>query len=308
MEILWICISVIGIFGTGILSVRLWCYRKQIDHMRKEVELLQESDTNFKLTSLVAVGKTDELIRDINAVLTKNREEERRLVRENRIYRESITSISHDIRTPLTSAKGYLQMLQKPGVPREKQSSYLRTVEMRLDNLTDMLNQLFEYTRIEAGEMELAMEEIYPVNLFAETLSMFYGEFQEKKCEPGVELTDEPIKIRADRHAFVRIGENLIRNALVHGTGGYVFRLERQGEKMHLCVSNLTDSIEYGDVDRIFDRFYTADTSRSRKTTGLGLAIVKRFAEQMGGRVGASLVEGRFTVEVWFPLVVSDET
>ena len=90
-------------------------------------------------------------------------------------------------------------MLQKPGVPREKQSSYLRTVEMRLDNLTD--------------------------------------------------------------------------------------------------------SIEYGDVDRIFDRFYTADTSRSRKTTGLGLAIVKRFAEQMGGRVGASLVEGRFMVEVWFPLV-----
>lgn len=289
------------------MSVRLWCYRKQIVHMRKEVELLQEYDTNYKLTSRVSVGKTNELINEVNTVLVKYREEERRLARENRIYRESITSISHDIRTPLTSAKGYLQMLQKPEVTREKQISYLKTVEMRLDNLTDLLNQLFEYTRIEAGEMELVMEELYPVNLFAETLSMFYGEFKEKGWEPSVELSHEPLKIRADRHAFVRIAENLIKNALVHGTGGYVFTLEKQGREMHLCVSNVTDSIGYEDVERIFDRFYTTDTSRTRKTTGLGLAIVKRFAEQMGGRVEASLKEGRFAVEVWFPLVVLDE-
>lgn len=117
MEILWICIGVIGILGAGILSVRLWCYRKQIDHMRKEVELLQESNTNFKLTSLVSVGKTDELIRDINAVLTKNREEERRLVRENRIYRESITSISHDIRTPPRRQRDIFKCCKSLGCP-----------------------------------------------------------------------------------------------------------------------------------------------------------------------------------------------
>lgn len=303
MEKFFVVCCFLSILWAGILSARLWCYRKQIGHIRKELELLQGSDTNYRLTSLISVGKTGELTGDINAVLGKYRENELKMDRENRIYRESLSSISHDIRTPLTSAKGYLQMAQNPQVEKEKREFYLRTAEMRLDYLTDLLNQLFEYTRIEAGEMEFVMEEINPVNLFAETLSMFYGDFKEKGWEPVAELSREPLKILADRHAFVRIGENLMKNALVHGTGEFRFVLERQGDSMYLQVSNLTESIEQEDLDKIFDRFYTKDTSRTRKTTGLGLAIVKRFAEHMGGRVGAGLEEGRFKIEVWFPLV-----
>lgn len=156
------------------------------------------------------MGETEEVIRLFNEILEKYRRETAELKRENRTYRESITSISHDIRTPLTSAKGYLQMLSGEDVPREKQQEYRKTVENRVDDVTGMLNQLFEYARVEAGELEFTME-------------------------------------------------------------------------------------------RIFERFYTTDTSRTRKTTGLGLAIVKQFVTRMEGEVQAALTDGIFTVEIVFP-------
>ena len=289
-----------------ILSFRLWCYRKQIHHMKEELALMEKEDTNYQLSSFCPVGETEEVITTVNKLILRYKEEENRLKRENKIYRESITSISHDIRTPLTSAKGYLQMLQKGSMEEKKKLEYVKIVEQRLDHVTDMLNQLFEYARIEAGEMEMEPEILQAGNLFAETISLFYEDFLKKNCQPEVTITQKSCKIRADKHAFVRIIENLIKNALVHGTGGYQLSLTQEENMAKICVSNLTDSIEEKDMDKIFDRFYTTDQSRSRKTTGLGLAIVKRFTIQMGGTVKADLEGKRFTIEICIPLVLDE--
>lgn len=302
MSVIWWEITVGLVTAGGILSARLWRYRKQINHMRKELALLKEKDTNYQMTSYCHVGETEEIISEINSLVLEYKTEKNRLQNENRVYRESITSISHDIRTPLTSAKGYLQMLQNPKAEEETKIRYIKIVEHRLDDVTDMLNQLFEYARIEAGEMKFEPEVFNISNVFADTVSMFYEEFRKKNCEPEVTITQEVCRIRTDKHAFVRIIENLIKNALVHGKGGYRLSLTREGNQAVICVSNLTDSIEPRDIDKIFERFYTTDQSRSRKTTGLGLAIVKRFTEQMGGTAGASLEEDRFTLEIRLPL------
>ncbi len=308
MQTLLLAGMILLFIGAGVMSARLWFYKKQINHMREELSLLENAETNYQLTSAVSIGRTEELIEAVNHLTARYREERRVLLRENRIYKESITSISHDIRTPLTSAKGYLQLLRGQKLPKEKKAEYLIIVEQRLDHVTDMLNQLFEYTRMEAGELELEPETLNAGNLFAETLSLFYHDFLDKGCEPEVFITKEPCRIHADRHAFVRITENLIKNALAHGTGGYRISLNKENDRMNLCVSNLTDSIERQDMDKIFDRFYTTDKSRSRKTTGLGLAIVKRFTEHMGGGIQAALEGNRFTIEVWFPLAQESST
>ncbi|MBQ7066067.1 MAG: HAMP domain-containing histidine kinase [Lachnospiraceae bacterium] len=308
MQILLIGISLILVIVAGILSARLWCYKKQISHIKEELSFLETEESNYKLTSYCKIGKTEEVIQCINRLLAQDREEENRLKRENRVYRESITSISHDIRTPLTSAKGYLQMMQKETLPEEKRLEYIKIVERRLDNLTDMLNQLFEYARIEAGELKLEPEIINAGNVFAETISLFYEDFLKKDCEPQVHITENPCKINADKHAFVRIVENLIKNALVHGTGGYEFSLIKEKEHCIICVSNLTETVENQDIDQIFDRFYTTDKSRSRKTTGLGLAIVKRFAMQMCGDANANLKGKRFSIQVRLPVLAEKES
>lgn len=281
-----------------ILVWRLYLYQKQARHMIKELSMLCEEDTNYQLTSCCHIGKTEEVIELFNRILQKERDEKARLKRENRTYRESITSISHDIRTPLTSAKGYLQMLSGGEVSEKKQHDYLLTISQRVDDVTGMLNQLFEYARLEAGEFEFSPERFLITNVFADTILMFYNDFLEKGCEPKLELMEAPCYLYADKHAVVRIMENLIKNALVHGTGDYRFSLENMDGRVVLTASNRTDSIEGKDIDRIFERFYTTDTSRTRKTTGLGLAIVKQFADQMGGSVHASLQEDIFTVKL----------
>lgn len=303
MQIIATGIIIVLLITVGVLSVRLWCYRTQMRHMLDELYFLENNDTNSLLTSRITVGSTQAVILAVNHLLTRYRENERRLLRENKIYRESITSISHDIRTPLTSAKGYLQMLQRQNVSEEKKAQFLSTVERRLDHLNNMLNQLFEYARIEAGELALEPEELNVGNLFAETISLFYNDFVQKGFVPEIDIAKKPCKIYADRNALVRIMENLIRNALVHGIGGFWFSVRVTEQQALIGVSNLTDSIESYELDSIFDRFYTTDHSRSRRTTGLGLAIVKQFAQQMGGSVQATLEEGRFTVQVMLPLL-----
>ena len=285
----------------SILVIRLWLYRKQINHISEELSVLAKEDTNYRLSSYCAVGKTEEVIQKTNDIIGHYRETEGKLKKENAAYRQSITSISHDIRTPLTSAKGYIQMMQEAGISPEKRTKYAAIVEHRLDDVNDMLNQLFEFARIEADEMSWETEVLNAGNLFAETVSMFYDDFVKAGCEPEVEIQNSPCYIQGDRHAFTRIVENLIKNALVHGKGGYRISLQNECGYAVIRVSNETDRIEQKDMEQIFERFYTTDQSRSRKTTGLGLAIVKKFTERMGGTAEAALKGEQFSVTVRIP-------
>lgn len=306
-------------------AIRLGRYRRQMSHMLGELSVLQQEDTNYRLSSCCRVGRTQEVIALINEIVEKYRDEMAVLRRENCAYRQSITSISHDIRTPLTSAKGYLQMLSgdlpSDAAGMERHREYISTVERRVDDVTDLLNQLFEYARVEAGEMDFHMERVNITNLFLETISMFYDDFALKDCAPAVEVPQTPYFVLADRSALARIFENLIKNALVHGTGDFSFSLKKvslkpdtkSGMKSNadsdesevcLCVSNRTESIRQGDLAQIFDRFYTTDTSRTRKATGLGLAIVKQFAEHMDAEVTASLKGDIFSICITFLPIV----
>lgn len=286
-----------------ILAARLWRYRRQVDHLLGQISLLEQEDTNYRLSSCCPVGRTEKLINELNRVWDQGRERMISLRRESRSYRESITGISHDIRTPLTSAKGYIQMLRSGSVTDgEKQRSYLEKVERRLDDVVELLEQLFEYARVEAGERSFDREKVNLSNLFMDTLSLFYEDFVQRGCEPAVNIGEEPVFIEADAGGIKRILENIVKNALVHGKGGYRLSLSRQDGSAVITASNFTDSIEKGDMEHIFDRFYTTDQSRTLRTTGLGLSIVKQFTEAMGGRVSASLADGVFAIQVVFPL------
>ena len=296
-----IVIIVLLLFATVVMSVRLWCYRQEINYILKQIDFLEQEDTNYRLSSYCRVGKTQELINEINKIQQESRSKFQRLKKENQNYRESISGISHDIRTPLTSAKGYTQMLLSGSITDKiKQRQYIENIAARINDVTDMLDQLFAYARIEADELEFQYEVLNLNNIFADTLSMFYNDFTAKGCEPEVRLCEKPCYIYADRRATTRIIENVIKNALVHGIEAYAFSIEEQEETIEFIASNKTDNIEQEDIERIFDRFYTTDKSRTRKTTGLGLAIVRNFAEKMGGSAHAELKENMFSIRVLF--------
>ncbi len=296
-----VCIG-ISVLAVLMLGIRLWKYRKQVEHLLSQTDFLAQEDTNYRLSSYCRVGKTEKLVSELNRVIQLDRDRMAALKRGNRSYKESIISISHDIRTPLTSAKGYIQMLLwEKEMDADKKRAYMENIEQRIDDVTDMLTQLFEYARIEADEIEFVTEEVNVANLFTDVIAMFYDEFMQRGCEPLIEMTQTPCYICADKQRLRRIMENLLKNALVHGTGGYRFCLSSKDNGIWIEVSNRTDSITEEDMEHIFDRFYTTDLSRTRKTTGLGLAIVKRFVQGMGGTVGAELSDNLFTITVVFP-------
>ncbi len=296
-----VAILTLAVLWAGVMSALLWRYRRRIRHIIKELRMKEETDSRILLDSVSAEGDLSVLVSVLNRLLAAGREREEALRREARSYRESITSISHDIRTPLTSAKGYVQLMGDPAVTEEKRREYAEIVAQRLDALNALLDQLFLYARLQAKELPLKKERINAANLLAETVSMFYDDFVKKGCEPEIRLPKEPCLITGDREASSRIVENLVKNALVHGCGDYCFSLEKEENRAVLRVSNRTMSIEPRDVERVFDRFYTTDTSRSQKNTGLGLSIVKALAEQMGGEVQAGLEGEVFWVEVRLP-------
>ena len=301
----------LSIFFAGLsalLAVHLICYHRQAGHMLKELRLAEQSDTQILLTCIYPAGQIKTLVRVLNRVLENERNRREQLLRENRSYRESIISISHDIRTPLTSAKGYLQMLGHTQIPEAKKAEYAAIVLRRMDDLTGMLDQLFLYARLEAGEASLMPEELNAASLFADIIALFYEDFVRKGFEPEIQLPSKPCLILADRQAFTRIIENLLRNALLHGTGDCRLCLQQTGQAARIRISNQTGSILAEDIPHIFDRFYTTDTSGSRKMTGLGLAIVKKLAEQMDGSACASLQDGIFAIEVRIPLCAASST
>ncbi len=285
------------------LLVRLLLLRYQLHLIRKQLSFLADAKTNLLLTSQFRFRETQSLLLDINEVLQRERALTLQFNRLNLNFKETITNISHDIRTPLTSAIGYLQMIERQDLSPVVQKQYLQIVEKRIRAVQRMLDQLFEYARLESGELMFQNEPVNLCNLLRDTLGMFYSDFIDKNTEPDVLIPEEPVVILGDRSALKRIFENILHNALVHGTGRYAIHLYKEAAVCHLVFSNQTDSIEEDDIDRIFDRFFTTDKSRTKKTTGLGLSIARKLTESMDGSISSHLDGDLFSIRIDFPVV-----
>lgn len=280
------------------LGLRLHMYRKQVDGLRKQIEFILENDTNMELTSLIPFKGMNALIISLNKLLRKRRREEYESKERELIFRKTITSVSHDLRTPLTSASGYIQMLTKKDIPEEKRLEYIETVLSRVNSVNGMLNQLFEFARIEANEYVLEQESVNVTNTICEVISMYYDDFTEKEIEPDICIPEKPVFTIGDSAALRRVFENIISNALKYGKRSIRIALKEAPDTIYIEISNETDIIMQGDVEHIFERFYTSDSSRSKKSTGLGLSIARSFIMRMGGTIEASLEGEVFSIRI----------
>ena len=240
----------------------------------------------------------EDLLAQINGLLEDRETETRQLREREESLRRQIANVSHDLRTPLTSILGYLQLLEGDDLDSEQRARYLQVVEGRARVLQELITAFYDLSRIEGGEYPL---EIQPVDLrrrLEPLLASFYDDFQQAGFQVEVSLEDNLPPVPADPGGVTRVLTNLLNNALKHGSQHLSIRLYREEDVLVTAFSNDAPHLTQEDLPRVFERFYTADQMRTGQNTGLGLAIVKALAQRMGHTAFAQLEDGVFTVGV----------
>jgi signal transduction histidine kinase len=200
--------------------------------------------------------------------------------------RKSIASVSHDLRTPLTSIIGYLEMIKSGKVTLEKQYEYMDIALKRAYFLKELLNNFFELSIIESPEYNIELDYVNLNNILCEVITAFYDSFVNKEIVPEINLPDEDMIVAANKAASKRVIQNLISNIIEHAQGKVSITLKKDGEFAVVITSNTTKNLNVHDVNLLFNRFYKSDPSRSYgMNAGLGLAIAKSLMDKMNGLI-----------------------
>lgn len=215
---------------------------------------------------------------------------------ERRELQRNLATFSHDVRTPLAGAQGYLQLYAVAESDEERDECVAAATE-RLGVMRVLVDQLFEYAKAVSDDRALTREPVDVADVLGKCLAELYPSFVERGWAPEV-AADEAVEVLADREALTRIVENVLGNCLRHGSGAP--RIELRGENgFALSISNEAEGLETLDASRLFERFYRGDAARSTGGSGLGLSIAADLARAMGMSLEATVADGRFTVTLW---------
>ena len=295
MLILLTVLLALAVLGLGFWA---WSQARSLRAAARQLREREGSGSAARLRLAAPNRAAEELLEEVDRLRSAHQADRTRWREQEQSIRRQIANISHDLRTPLTSILGYLQLLEDPALPEAERREYLAVVESRARALQSLITGFYDLSRLEGGEYPLERE---PVDLHAALsglLAAFYNDFTEGGFDVAVDLAEGLPPVWADRGAVLRVFTNLLRNALDHGTGTLEVRLFREGDRVVSLFANHTDQLTEEDLPHVFDRFFTSDKMRTGRNTGLGLAIVKALADRMGCALRAELAGGRFTLRV----------
>ncbi len=184
--------------------------KRQIRDIIRQNHFIQNEDTNLPITAAMPDKEVEALIESINTLLETHRQFEIRMTQANRSFKNSITSISHDLRTPLTSASGYIQMLQDFDLPEETRAEYLEIVQQWIQAVRKLLDQLLNLRASRRMSWFLPRNQTNLGNVLRDTLALFYNDFCSQDSEPEIQIPDDPFIVTGDADAFKRIFSNIL--------------------------------------------------------------------------------------------------
>ncbi|MCX7759499.1 MAG: HAMP domain-containing histidine kinase [bacterium] len=238
---------------------------------------------------------------DINSLLEVH-EANRIKVRELEISQKRVISnISHDLRTPLTSLLGYLEMLQKDtSLTEEEKAEYLEIAISKGKSLYFFVQNFFELAKLEANDTQYDFEKLDISNTIKEIMLSFYSDFSQNKIQPELDLPENPVYVLANRTCIERILQNLISNALRYGKDGGIIgvALREVPDRIWVDIWDNGKGIAQKDIEHIFERLYISEKSRNNnmRGSGLGLSIAKKMIEKMNGEIFVSSVPSVKTI------------
>jgi signal transduction histidine kinase len=287
-----IYVTIAAVLLMFIFLLRLAWIKKEVRRLSAQVERFHQGLSGKKVDIALLDKDIEELAGNINQLIDLAVQSNRDRIRSDRELRQAIANMSHDLRTPLTAIIGYTKLLEVSTVTDEKRQEYMSIIRATADRLHTLLHEFFELSLVQSTEYHLKLEPVQMNALLWEVLTGFYDQFIENQIEPDLQITEEPLIADVDPSAVKRVFENLISNVIRHTTGTVAIGLKENEGNILLIIKNQADNLSEQDIDKLFDRFYTADRSRSSRRTGLGLSIAYSLMLKMNGRLTARLQDG----------------
>ena len=270
--------------------------QKQLRSINRQLDKRLSENTRQPLTIDLFNKTINKLAININLCLKLEEKQRLEGIREQKQFKELISNISHDLRTPLTAIKGYQQLLEKE-ILSNSQLEKLHTAQKYTDELGNLIEHFFEYSYLITARIEPSLEKINLTNLTIDCVLSYIGIFEEKNISVNIEETP-PIYVLGDKNMLTRVIENLLNNCAKHSLGDIDVKIESKSKARITFINPVNPNININ-VDKLFHRFYTGDSTRN-KSTGLGLSIVEFLVEQMNGNVGAYLDTKSNKIAIFF--------
>ncbi|MFE6134500.1 ATP-binding protein [Bacillus sp. NPDC057893] len=279
-------------------------YLKYFDEISNGIHHLANGD----FTNQVRVSSNDEfgyIAREINVASEKLKEAVERGDFAESSKDQLIVNLAHDLRTPLTSVLGYLDLILKDENLTKEQIKHFSTIAFtKSERLESLIDELFEITRMNYGMLQLEKRPIDISELLIQLEEELYPSLEKKDLEARLNIAPH-LHINGDGKLLARVFENLLTNAIRYGYDGNFVDMNGyiDHEEVVVQIINYGDSIPEEDLPYLFDMFYTGDKARSEQqgSTGLGLFIAKNIVEQHNGTISAESNVIRTIFEVRLP-------
>lgn len=296
-----VAIAIISVFICGSVIRRV---KAQINGMLDALEDIKAGNGNRRILSA-----TDELTAsiayEVNDIVSSYEKELSSFRQAEEVNKQLMTSLSHDVRTPLTTLIGYLDAAHKGIVTGKDKDEYVEIARRKAHDLKEYIDVLFDWFKLNSDEFVLSIEPVEAVELTRNILIDWIPVFEDKQIDYSIDIPEQPFRVRLDPDAYMRVLNNLIQNVIVHSHADKIqISLSKQDMNMKILVADNGVGIEKDDLKHIFERLYKCDKGRSEKGSGLGLSIVHQLVEKMNGTITAESTPGNGTMfALYFPLV-----
>ena len=260
-----------------VLIIRIYLIKKSIKETEKSLENILKTDTNNLIT--VSDKSVKNLASFLNRELKDLRKERLQYENGNQELKRNITNISHDLRTPLTAIRGYVDLLQEENLP-QKGEEYLKIINKKVGELTELTGQLFDFSKTIDTDMDLVKENSCINELLEEALVGYYPIFKEKNIVPEISICEEKVYREINKASITRVFENIFSNVVKYSNGNFKVELKSDGK---IIFSNNATSLDATTVQKIFDRYFSVENAK--ESTGIGLSIAKQLVELNGGSI-----------------------
>ena len=287
------------------LSIGLWIYRSiatPLVKLKKATQNIKEGNLDFVL-DVEGDDEFSELCRDFEEMRKRLKESAEEKVLLDKENKELISNISHDLKTPITAIKGYVEgIMDGVADTPEKHDRYIRTIYNKANEMTTLINELTLYAKIDTNRIPYNFAKLNVAEYFNDCIEEIGLDLEAKNIGLAYfNYADEDVQIIADPEQLKRVVNNIVGNSVKYldKQKGFInIRIKDVGDFIQVEIEDNGRGIAARDLPYIFDRFYRADASRNSATggSGIGLSIVKKIIEDHGGKIWATSKESIGTV------------